>query len=109
MKRLTGMFEQEGSEQPEQAKPEAMRQSVPLWQLVGRQYKEFVAAVQFLSVLPVPGSSQLFRTDGAEAELVIGSLYFPLVGLLIGLVLSLLSILIGPYLPSLALAALLVV
>ncbi len=80
-----------------------------LWQLVVRQYKEFVAAVQFLSVLPIPGGAQLFRTDCAEAELVIGSLYFPLVGLLIGLVLSLLSIFVGPYLPSLALAALLVV
>jgi adenosylcobinamide-GDP ribazoletransferase len=80
-----------------------------VWQLVLRQYKEFVAAVQFLSVMPVPGSVQLFRTDSAEAELVIGSLYFPLVGLLIGLVLSLLSVFIGPYLPALVLAALLVV
>jgi adenosylcobinamide-GDP ribazoletransferase len=79
------------------------------WQLVFRQYKEFAAAVQFLSVLPVPGSAQLFRTDRAEAELVIGSLYFPLVGLLIGLILCLLCIFSGPYLPSLVLAALLVV
>jgi adenosylcobinamide-GDP ribazoletransferase len=83
--------------------------ALTLWRLVVRQYKEFVAAVQFLSVLPVPGSAQLFRTDRAEAELVIGSLYFPLIGLLIGLVLCLLSIFIGPYLPSLVLAALLVV
>ncbi len=82
---------------------------LPFWRFVGRQYKEFVAAVQFLSVLPVPGSARLFRTDRAEAELVIGSLYFPLVGLLMGLVLCLLSVFVGPYLPALALAALLVV
>src|SRR5579859_6748574 len=86
-----------------------MQHSTSLRRLVFRQYKEFVAAVQFLSVLPIPGSAQLFRTDRAEAELVIGSLYFPLVGLLIGLILCVLSIFSGPYLPSLALAALLVV
>jgi adenosylcobinamide-GDP ribazoletransferase len=80
-----------------------------LWRFVVRQYKEFVAAVRFLSVLPMPGSAQLFSTDGAETGLVIGSVYFPLVGLLIGLVLSLLSIFVGLYLPSLALAGLLVV
>jgi adenosylcobinamide-GDP ribazoletransferase len=65
------------------------------WRHVCKQYKEFVAAVQFLSVLPIQGSAQLFRTDRTETELVIGSLYFPLVGLLIGLALSLLSLLIG--------------
>jgi len=80
-----------------------------LWQLIVRQYKEFVAAVQFLSVLPVPGSARLFSTDHAEAELVIGSLYFPLVGLLIGLILCLLTVFIGPYIPTLVLSALLVV
>jgi adenosylcobinamide-GDP ribazoletransferase len=83
--------------------------ALTLWRLVVRQYKEFVAAVQFLSVLPVPGSALLFCTDRAEAELVIGSLYFPLVGLLMGLVLCLFSIFSGPYLPALVLAALLVV
>jgi len=57
----------------------------------------------------MPEGARLFRTDRVETELVIGSLYFPLVGLLIGLVLCLLSILIGPYLPSLVLAALLMV
>jgi adenosylcobinamide-GDP ribazoletransferase len=80
-----------------------------MWLLTFRQYKEFVAAIQFLSVLPVPGSAQLFRTDGAEAELVIGSHYFPLVGLLIGWLLSLLSIFIGLHLPLLVFSAILVV
>ncbi len=73
------------------------------------QYKEFVAAVGFLSVLPMPGASRLFRTDRAEAQLVIGSAYFPLVGLLIAGLLALLPLVAGPYLPPLVLAALLVV
>src|SRR5215472_10652299 len=99
------MLEQEDSKKATQANT----QSTSLRRLVFRQCQELVAAIQFLSVLPVPGSAQLFRTDRAEAELIIGSLYFPLVGLLLGLILSLLAILSGPYLPSLALAALLVV
>jgi adenosylcobinamide-GDP ribazoletransferase len=106
------MSEQEQSAQREHKSSEMTQRATShsyLKQSMFRQYKEFVAAVQFLSVLPVPGSRQLFRTDSVEAELIIGSIYFPLVGLLIGLILCLLSLLIGPYLPSLALAALLVV
>jgi adenosylcobinamide-GDP ribazoletransferase len=95
------MFEEE---QPAQSVP---RTSLKIRVL--RQYQEFVAAVQFLSILPIPGSVQLFRTDHTESELVIGSLYFPLVGLLIGFVLCLLSLLLGPYLPSQVLSAILIV
>jgi adenosylcobinamide-GDP ribazoletransferase len=106
------MSEHEQPEQPAQMTLEVSQHllsQLSLRQRILRQYKEFVAAVQFLSIFPIPGSAQLFHTERAEPELVIGSLYFPLVGLFIGLVLSVLSLLGGPYLPPLALAALLVV
>ncbi len=73
------------------------------------QYKELVAAIRFLSTLPVPGSAQLFRTDAAEPYLIVGSAYFPLVGLLIGGLLCLLPFVVGWLLPALVLAALLVI
>ncbi len=73
------------------------------------QLKELVAAIRFLSTLPIPGSARLFQTDGSEPQLVIGSAYFPLVGLLIGVLLSVFAFYAGPYLPSLVLAALIVV
>src|SRR5438270_111467 len=37
------------------------------------QYAEFAAAVQFLSVLPVPGSRQLFEKDGLAPRLFPGA------------------------------------
>src|SRR5437879_10289558 len=73
------------------------------------QYMEFAAAVQFLSVLPMPGSTQLFDKDKVTAGLVIGCEYFPLVGLLLALLLWLLVLAFTPLVPQLALAALLVV
>src|SRR6266446_2229245 len=72
------------------------------------QYMEFAAAVQFLSVLPVPGSTQLFDKDKVTAGLVIGCEYFPLVGLLLALLLWLLVLIFAPLVPQLVLAALLV-
>ncbi len=72
------------------------------------QYMEVVAAVRFLSVLPVPGSTQLFDKDGNAPHLVVGCAYFPLVGLLLALLLWLLVLLLAPLVPQLALAALLV-
>ena len=73
------------------------------------QYRELVAAVRFLSVLPMPGSTQLFDKDKAASRLVVGSAYFPLVGLLLALLLWLLVLVLTPLIPQLALAALLVV
>jgi len=70
---------------------------------------EFAAAVQFLSVLPMPGSTQLFDKDKVTAGLVIGCEYFPLVGLLLALLLWLLVLVLAPLVPQLVLAALLVV
>ncbi len=73
------------------------------------QYRELVAAVRFLSVLPMPGSTQLFEKDGVAPRLVVGSAYFPLVGLLLACLLLLLVLVFTPLVPQLALAALLVV
>ncbi len=73
------------------------------------QYMELVAAVRFLSVLPVPGRTQLFEKDEAAPRLVVGGAYFPLVGLLLACLLWLLVLLLMPLVPQLALAALLVV
>ena len=73
------------------------------------QYMELVAAVRFLSVLPVPGNTQLFRSEHTAPHPLIGSQYFPLVGLLLGLLLWLLVLVFSPLVPQLVLAALLVV
>src|SRR5258708_25056095 len=76
------------------------------------QYAELVAAVRFLSILPLPGVSQRFETESTSASsqrIVLGSGYFSLVGFFIGLLLSLLTVLLNPLFAHLALAALLVV
>lgn len=73
------------------------------------QYRELVAAVRFLSVLPLPASTQLFDKNETMPRLVIGCEYFPLVGLLLALLLWLLVLAFTPLVPQLALAALLVV
>ena len=71
------------------------------------QYAELVAAVRFLSVLPLPEYPR--HSDHATVPQRVGSGYYPLVGLLLGLLLSLLVVVAAPHLPILALAALLVV
>src|SRR5713226_3811452 len=73
------------------------------------QYRELVAALRFLSVLPLPGRTQLFGKDEAAPLLVVGGAYFPLVGLLLACLLWFLVLLLTPLVPQLALAALLVV
>ena len=73
------------------------------------QYREFVAALRFLTVLPTLGSARLFEEDESESFFVTGCEYFPLVGLLLALLLWLLVLLFSRLLPSFALAALLVV
>ena len=73
------------------------------------QYMELAAAARFLSVLPIPGRTQLFEKDEATPRLVIGAAYFPLVGLLLACLLWLLVLIFTPLVPQLALAALLVV
>jgi adenosylcobinamide-GDP ribazoletransferase len=73
------------------------------------QYMELAAAMRFLSVLPLPANLQGFDTEDDTRRLRLGSGYFPVVGLALGLLLWLLILAVGPHLPSLALAALLVV
>jgi adenosylcobinamide-GDP ribazoletransferase len=73
------------------------------------QYMEFVAAVRFLTVFPVPGSTRIFDKEEVTPRIVIGCEYFPLVGLLLALLLWLLVLLLAPLVPQLVLAALLVV
>jgi len=73
------------------------------------QYMELVAAVRFLSVLPMPGRKQSLEKDETAPHLAVGSTYFPLVGLLLACLLWILVLLLTPLVPQLALAALLVV
>jgi adenosylcobinamide-GDP ribazoletransferase len=74
-----------------------------------QQYKEWVAAVRFLSTVPWPGSARLFSTAESDPRLIVGSGYFSLVGELLALLLSLLPFLLGGHVPSLVLAAILLV
>ncbi len=90
------------SEQASTRRPGLMRP----WRWFFDQYREFVAAVRFLSTIPLPGSTQLFEADSA---LLFGSTYFPLVGLLLALLLALVPFVLGSYLPPFVLAALLVI
>jgi adenosylcobinamide-GDP ribazoletransferase len=73
------------------------------------QLKECVAALRFLSTLPAPGSSSLFSKDTSDPRVILGSAYFPLIGAILALLLSLLSWLVGAYVPPLVLSALSVV
>src|SRR6266699_4901176 len=73
------------------------------------QYMELVAAVRFLSVLPMPGRMQSLEKDETAPHLAVGSTYFPLVGLLLACLLWILVLLLTPLVPQLVLAALLVV
>lgn len=77
------------------------------------QYKEIVAAVCFLSILPLPGNAQSSlgsKEAETQPQLVIGSAYFPLVGLVIALIACLLLVIgLALHLPPLVLAALLTV
>ena len=73
------------------------------------QYRELVAALRFLSVLPAPGSTLLYNKDETAPRLVIGCEYFPFVGLLLAILLWLLVLLFSRLLPQLALSALVAV
>lgn len=80
-----------------------------LWQLFLREYTKLVAATGFLSILPLPGSKQLFASATADdASLLSGEEYFPLVGLLLAGLLGLLTLVFTAHVPQMVLAALLV-
>lgn len=85
---------------------------MPLLNWLLEQYAELVAAVRFLSVLPLPGPSRLFRMQmkrGENSGLILGSAYFPLVGLLFALILNLLMLVANGIFPRLVMAVLLVI
>ncbi len=75
------------------------------------QYEEFLAAVRFLTILPVPIRSRFAQTAETLPTPIIGSGYFPLVGLLLGalLVLWTLFLSVSLRLPSLLLAVLVLI
>jgi adenosylcobinamide-GDP ribazoletransferase len=75
------------------------------------QLRELVAAIRFLTILPLPGTAQLFDTYEEEdvSAFIIGSAYFPLVGLLLAALLWLFLLLTSSVFPSIVVAALLVV
>ena len=70
------------------------------------QYKEFLAALQFLSIFSLPGARQLFDKGIVEERLIVGAPYFPVIGILLAIALGLLTLLTTPYLPVLVVAAL---
>ncbi len=83
-------------------------------QLALEQYAELATAIRFLTVIPVPGPEELFRSQSTQqamptVRIGLGSGYFPLVGLLLALLLWILVIALRLFMPQLALAALLVV
>ncbi len=71
------------------------------------QYKEFLAALQFLSIFSLPGARQLFDEGIMEERLIVGAAYFPVIGILLATALGLLTLITTPYLPALVIAALL--
>jgi adenosylcobinamide-GDP ribazoletransferase len=74
-----------------------------------QQYKELLAAVRFLSVIPVPGEKYLFADARDGTDVVIGCEYFPLVGLVMALLLWVLLLLFSNVIAQLLIATLLVV
>lgn len=88
--------------------PESLRAGaarLPQWPR--EQYEELVAAVRFLSVLPFPSSTGPSQQAVGRVYPIVGSGYFPIVGWLLALLLSLLPWGLGSLLPILPLAALL--
>jgi adenosylcobinamide-GDP ribazoletransferase len=85
------------------------RKRAGLLQRLREQLQELVAAIRFLSILPIPGGPRFFETEDEDADMIIGAAYFPFVGLLIALVLLALLFVTSPFFPPLVLAAFLVV
>jgi adenosylcobinamide-GDP ribazoletransferase len=73
------------------------------------QYKELLAAVRFLSVIPMPGEKYMFADARDEPDVVIGCEYFPVVGLVLALLLWVLLLLLSHVAAQLLIAAILVV
>lgn len=65
---------------------------------------KFLAAWRFLTIIPLP-----FRRENTEAEITGSLVYFPVVGLIIGIILAGLGWLLNLFLPQLVVAILLVI
>lgn len=78
---------------------------------VAAQYAEFVAAMLFLTVLPVPFRARGVQDEEGRPDPIVGSGYFPLVGFLLALLLALWSLFLNVSLrlPALVLAVLLLI
>ncbi len=66
--------------------------------------KAFLAAIRFLTVIPVPGS-----WGTREQELERSVIFFPVVGLISGAFLSAIAVLLGMFMPQMPLAVLLII
>jgi adenosylcobinamide-GDP ribazoletransferase len=97
-----------GQQKPDSPEPSGEKRYL-LARLFLNQYREMVAAVRFLSVLPIPGRTLIFEKDHVSPHLVVGGAYFPLVGLLFAYLLWFLLLILTPLISPIALAALLVV
>jgi adenosylcobinamide-GDP ribazoletransferase len=75
------------------------------WKQCLLEYKKLLAAAGFLSVIVLPGSRRFL----GKADLVAGSEYFPLVGVLLALALGLCVLVLAPLVSQLVVAAVLVV
>ncbi|HEY7416555.1 MAG TPA: adenosylcobinamide-GDP ribazoletransferase [Ktedonobacteraceae bacterium] len=73
------------------------------------QLRELVSSIQFLSVVPVPGSKRLFATQDDSSRIIKGSGYFSLVGFLIGLITCIIPFLFRSLLPSFVLSILAII
>jgi len=76
------------------------------------QLAELVAAIRFLTIIPIPGLRRILSTQDTQTSrpsFGLGSGYFPLVGLLLALLLSILVVALRTLVPPLALSVLLVV
>jgi adenosylcobinamide-GDP ribazoletransferase len=73
------------------------------------QVCELVAAIEFLTILPIPGSRQLFDMQASSPRFIRGSAYFSLIGFCIGLIACLIPFFFGSLLPPLVLSALLII
>lgn len=73
------------------------------------QYRAFLAALQFLSILSLPGARQLFDEDVIGTRIIVGGAYFPLIGLLLALLPTGFALFLMPLLPPLVSAILLLI
>lgn len=108
----SGNYWRQSSDYLQQATQQVRGPNTDLRGTLVNQYKDFVAAVRFLSVIALPGRERLFTTERAdivESTPFFGSTYFPIVGLIIAVLVSILPWLLGGYLPGIVLGGLVVV